>query len=144
MCSSDLTMHLGYGGGALLLLACLAAVFAVWRIGGHVLAEDGTMSVPTEALYWSGILIASTLGTSFGDLIADASGLGFAGSSLLLAALLAGVALLQQFVRQQRALFYWAAIVIVHPVGATAGDYLSKPAGLGFGPFWAKIGRAHV
>lgn len=133
------TLHLGYGGGALLLLACLGAVFAAWRLGGHVLAQDGAVPLPTEALYWCGILVASTLGTSFGDLIADASGLGFAGSSLLLAVLLVAVAVLQQFITRQRELFYWAAIVIVHPVGATAGDYLSKPTGLGLGPFWSSL-----
>lgn len=131
------TLHLGYGGGVLLMAAGLGAVLAAWRLGRHELRADGAVPMPTEALYWTGILAASTLGTAFGDLVANASGLGFAGSTLLLALLLAAVALSQRFVTRQRELVYWAAIVIVHPFGATAGDYLSKPDGLALGPYQA-------
>jgi uncharacterized membrane-anchored protein len=131
------TYDLGYATGALVLLSALAMVLLAWRLGGHRLRDDGSLPASSELLYWTGILVASTLGTAFGDWIADASGLGFAGSSLVLGALLIAVAVLQRVVRGQRELFYWAAIIVVHPIGATAGDFLSKPAGLGLGTFAA-------
>ena len=35
--------------------------------------------------------------------------------------------------------FYWAAIVIIHPIGATIGNYISKPIGLNLGNVWTSV-----
>lgn len=137
------TFELGYAQGSALLLGVLALVFAAWKFSGSRLTETGRLPKSAEVLYWVGILVASTLGTAFGDYIADESGLGFAGSSALLAVLLTLVAGLQRFAPNQKEIFYWAAIVIVHPLGATAGDFLTKDqaeGGLGLGTFVASAG----
>lgn len=128
------SLHLGYLGGVLLLAGLLAAVFGVWRALSPSVAVTGALSRDTEFLYWAAILVSSTLGTAFGDLIANGTRLGFVGGTVLLGALLVGVALLARFTRVSRDLCYWLAIVITHPIGATAGDSLVKEDGLNLGP----------
>lgn len=129
------TLRLGYALDALLLAAVLAAVFALLsRLGrGREGGVFGGFTRATEGLYWFAILTSSTLGTAFGDLIANGTRLGFAGGTLLLAGLLVAIALLARFTRTPKQLCYWLAIVVTHPIGATMGDYLTKPEGFGLG-----------
>lgn len=130
------TFDLGYAAGSAILVGLLALVFLAWKIEGNRLTADGRLSVRAEGLYWVGILVASTLGTAFGDFLADESGIGFAGSAGLLVVLLSVIALLQRGLPNHQELFYWAAVVVVHPLGATAGDYLTKEeGGLNLGTF---------
>ncbi|TAK32423.1 MAG: hypothetical protein EPO40_02565 [Myxococcaceae bacterium] len=129
------TLHLGYALDTGLLAAMLAGVFLLLkrldrRTEGSLFGE---FSRATEALYWLAILTSSTLGTAFGDLIANGTRLGFAGGTVLLAALLVVIAALERFTRTPKQLCYWLAIVVTHPIGATMGDYLTKPEGLGLG-----------
>lgn len=141
------TFALGYASGSALLLGLLALVFGAWKLSGARLTDSGRLPKTAEILYWVGILVASTLGTAFGDFMADESGIGFAGSAGLLAVLLALVAGLQRFAPNQKEIFYWAAIVVVHPLGATAGDFLTKAqakGGLGLGTFIASAGLGLV
>lgn len=141
------TFDLGYASGSALLLGLLALVFGAWKLSGARLTDGGRLPRSAEILYWVGILVASTLGTAFGDYIADESGLGFAGAAALLAVLLTLVAGLQRFAPNQKEIFYWAAIIVVHPLGATAGDFLTKArdeGGLGLGTFIASAGLGLV
>lgn len=135
------TFDLGYASGSAILVGLLALVFLAWRLEGNRLTESGRLSARAEGLYWVGILVASTLGTAFGDFLADESGVGFAGSAALLAVMLAAIALLHRMLPNQQELFYWAAVVVVHPLGATAGDYLTKEeGGLNLGTFLPSLG----
>lgn len=139
------TFALGYASGAAVLLVALALVFGAWKLSGNRLTDSGQLPKNAEILYWVGILVASTLGTAFGDYMADESGIGFAGSAALLAVLLVAVASVQRFAPNQKEIFYWAAIVIVHPLGATAGDFLTKDeGGLALGTFSASAGLGLV
>ena len=135
------TFDLGYAAGSAILVGLLALVFLAWRLEGNRLTENGRLSARAEGLYWVGILVASTLGTAFGDFLADESGVGFDGSAALLAVMLAAIALLHRALPNQQELFYWAAVVVVHTLGATAGDYLTKEeGGLNLGTFLPSLG----
>ena len=97
------------------------------------------LSRTTEFLYWAAILTSSTLGTAFGDFISNGTPLGFAGGTLILAAVLAVIAALALFTNVSRDLCYWLGIIVAHPLGATMGDYFTKDEGFGLGNFLATV-----
>lgn len=133
------TLHLGYGWGSLLVASILAIIFYAWRkLTKHISVQEA-FNVQTEFLYWAAILASSTLGTAFGDYIADATPLGFGGGAALLMSLLVFITLLTLFTKISREICYWLAIIVTHPMGATLGDFLTKPAGLNLGNVKASI-----
>ncbi len=92
-----------------------------------------------EFLYWFAILTSSTFGTTSGDFLSNDTPLGADGGTILLIALLILSILLLRFKQISKDLFYWLAIIIIHPIGATFGNYISKPAGLNFGNIYTSI-----
>lgn len=92
-----------------------------------------------EFLYWFAILTSSTFGTTSGDYLSNDTPLGSAGGTILLIILLIISILLLNYKRISKELFYWLAIVIIHPIGATFGNYISKPEGLNFGNIWTSL-----
>ncbi|MDE1152885.1 MAG: hypothetical protein PW788_10145 [Micavibrio sp.] len=132
----DRTLGLGYAKGSLVLITLLLGVFALWRRVTPSLSVTSISSRKVELLYWTAILFSNTLGTAFGDYLADDSGLGFAGGALLVGALLAVIVGLTYFTSLSRVGLFWAAFVLTRPFGATMGDVLTKTpekGGLGLG-----------
>jgi len=130
------TAGLGYARGALVLVTLLAAAFAVWKFSGLPFDVTRISTFRGELLYWTAILLSNTLGTSLGDFLADSSGLGYAGGALLISGALTGVALAKYATRIPDTPLFWAAFVLTRPLGATVGDFFSKPVakgGLGYG-----------
>ncbi|MCX6171719.1 MAG: hypothetical protein NT048_02640 [Flavobacterium sp.] len=127
------TENQGYTFGTLILIAALAIIFSIWKHNSKSITIESGINRRTEFLYWIAILLSSTLGTALGDLLAHNTPLGFDGGTLLLTALLAIVVLLYFFSKIARELLYWFAIILTHPVGATMGDYLTKPEGFNLG-----------
>lgn len=120
------TLGLGYGLGTLVILAALAVIFLMWRIIAPRDSIETSLSKPAEALYWAAILASSTLGTAFGDFLSNGTRLGFGGGSLVLVGVLAVIAVASRIVPAPMALFYWLAIIVTHPMGATIGDFMTK------------------
>lgn len=135
----DRTLELGYTKGTLLLLALLTGIFVMWRLTARSLAITNIRTVGTELLFWSAILFSSTLGTALGDFLADDSGLGFGGGTLVLALLLVVIGLATLCTQLSRVLLFWCGIVVTHPIGATMGDYLAKPDGCNLGAINASL-----
>ena len=132
----DRTLGLGYTKGSLILIACLLAVLAVWRLSEKTLSVSNIQTTKAEIFYWTAILFSNTLGTALGDFLADDSGLGFLGSAALIAGLIGLVVLATAFTRLNRVMLFWIAFVLTRPFGATFGDLLTKPVvkgGLNFG-----------
>jgi uncharacterized membrane-anchored protein len=77
------------------------------------------------------ILVSNTLGTSMGDFLSDSSGLGYAGSALLIIVMLAVLLGLRQVPTVPNVVLFWIAFVLTRPLGATAGDLLTKPVDKG-------------
>ncbi|TAA25465.1 COG4705 family protein [Pseudoxanthomonas winnipegensis] len=127
----DRTLGLGYLRGALLLVALLGGVLAAWYHSEGHLSVQRIASRRAEGFYWMAILVSNTLGTALGDFLADSSGLGFAASAELIAAVIAATALAYRFTSVSRVLLFWIAFVMTRPFGATFGDLLTKPAAHG-------------
>jgi uncharacterized membrane-anchored protein len=83
-------------------------------------------------------MFSQTLGTALGDWMADSTGLGYNGSALLIAGLLAVLAGLHFYTRASKTALFWAAFILTRPLGATLANTFDKPAakgGLGVSDF---------
>ena len=131
-----------YARGALILVACLIAVFVVWSRTGQTFNVEHITTPRGELLYWTAILFSNTLGTSFGDFLADSSGLGFGGSALVILAIMAAIVAIHYRTRVSKTLLFWLAFVLTRPLGATVGDFFTKPVakgGLNLGTFGSSV-----
>lgn len=124
-------LGLGYPVGAGILISMLVAIFAVWRSTGLTFAITKINTFRGEFLFWGAILVSNTLGTSMGDFLADSSGLGYAGGALLIVALLGVLIALRYVPAVPNVALFWLAFVLTRPLGATAGDFLTKPLSKG-------------
>jgi uncharacterized membrane-anchored protein len=141
------TAGLGYATGALVLITALAAVFWSWKLSGRSFDVTTIHTFGGETLYWTAILFSNTLGTSLGDFLADDSGLGFGGSALVVGTVLVLIAVAMRYSRVSHTLLFWMAFVLTRPLGASAGDFFSKPVaagGLGYGTLGASAVLASV
>jgi len=123
----DRTFGLGYIKSSIVLFIGVIVVLAIWRAVTGRLQFEKITDRRDETFYWLTILISNTLGTALGDFTADDLGLGFDGGALLFSGLIALVAALHFFTRTPKAILFWAAYVLTRPLGATAGDLLTKP-----------------
>lgn len=132
----DRTLRLGYAAGSTILVTILILVLAAWRFSTDSLSVDHISKPRVEAFYWTAILASNTLGTALGDFLADSSGLGYAGSNLIISGAIAAIVLAYFLTSISRTALFWAAFVLTRPFGATMGDLLTKSpdkGGLGFG-----------
>ncbi|WP_084269755.1 hypothetical protein [Patulibacter minatonensis] len=121
----------------------VASVFAVWH------RVEGTLSIHSittrrrEAFYWTAVLATFALGTAAGDMTAMTLKLGYFGSAVLFAALMAVPALLWWRGLLNPIAAFWIAYVITRPLGASFADGFSKSKdgglGLGDGPVSAVL-----
>ncbi|MEW2489225.1 hypothetical protein [Streptomyces sp. NPDC048411] len=150
-------LGLGYPTGAAILISLLIAIFVIWKFTGLTFSIRDIVTFRGEALFWSAILVSNTLGTSMGDFLSDSSGLGYAGGALLVTGLLAVLLALMRVPVVPNVLLFWIAFVLTRPLGATVGDFLTKPVakgGLDLGTagssvallalLFALVARAHV
>ncbi|MGW1728646.1 COG4705 family protein [Streptomyces sp. NPDC002306] len=120
-------LGLGYPAGAAILISVLLAIFLLWKVSGMTFQIREIVSFRAEALFWSAILVSNTLGTSMGDFLSDSSGLGYAGGALLVTGLLLVLLALRKVPAVSNVTLFWIAFVLTRPLGATAGDFLTKP-----------------
>jgi uncharacterized membrane-anchored protein len=133
------TGGIGYTGGAIVLTTGLAIVFVIWWRSGQTLDVENVATFRGELLYWIAILFSNSLGTSSGDFLADSIGLGFRDSALLLSGIMLALLAARYFTRIEGMVLFWIAFVLTRPLGATGGDFLSKPrdhGGLNWGTEW--------
>jgi uncharacterized membrane-anchored protein len=124
-------LGLGYPTGAAILVSLLIAIFVIWKVSGLTFAITDIDTFRGEALFWAAILVSNTLGTSAGDFLSDSSGLGYAGGALPVAGLLGVLLALKYVPTVPNVLLFWLAFVLTRPLGATAGDFLTKPIAKG-------------
>jgi uncharacterized membrane-anchored protein len=130
----DRSLGIGYSGGSLALFALVLATLVIWKktLGS---IDISTVYTPrAELFYWTTIMFSQTLGTALGDWMADMSGLGYNGSALLIAVVLAIIAVLYRFTKVSPVALFWAAFILTRPLGATVANSLDKsPANGGLG-----------
>ena len=133
-------LGLGYPAGAAILSSLLIITFLSWRATGLPFDINRITTFRGEALFWTAILISNTLGTSMGDFLSDSSGLGYLGGAVLITTVLAVLALGTRIRWVPNVLIFWLAFVLTRPLGATVGDFFTKPTekgGLGLGTYGA-------
>lgn len=138
----DRTLGLGYMVGSAILVVALLVVLGLWYWRERSIGVETITTAHAEIFYWLAFLIANTLGTAAGDLLADDLGIGFAQSAALISGALLVIALLHYFTRVSGLLLFWLAFVLTRPFGATFGDLLTKPldhGGLNLGTVGASL-----
>jgi uncharacterized membrane-anchored protein len=129
----SMTMDLGYLVGTAIFLTILIVLVA-WQIAAKRFHPF---------LYWATIIASTTAGTTMADFATRSLGIGYAGgSALLLALVLASLAawhwamgsISVDTVRTPKAeLFYWVTITFSQTLGTALGDWAADDGGLGYG-----------
>ncbi len=136
--SDNLVDHLGFSlATTSIAFACaLAVTFLAWWLSERTLSVHSIRTTKRELFYWGAILFTFALGTSAGDLLAEASGLGYGPAALAFASLIAVTAVAYFVFKINGILAFWIAYILTRPLGASLGDLLSRAAkdgGLGLG-----------
>jgi len=136
--SDNLVDHLGFSlqTTSIAFAIALAVVFVAWWFSERTLSVHSIRTTKRELFYWAAILFTFALGTSAGDLLAEASGLGYAAAALVFAGMIALTAAAYYLLRIDGVLAFWIAYILTRPLGASLGDLLSqaqKDGGLGLG-----------
>ena len=127
----SMSMNLGY----LIGTAIFAVLFLV-----AVMAQIKTETFK-PLLYWATIIATTTVGTTLADFADRSLGIGYAGGSTLLLALLLGsffvwhrtLGSVSMSVSSPKAeLFYWVTIMFSQTLGTALGDWTADTAGLGY------------
>lgn len=128
----SMTLGLGYLAGT----AIFAAVFAV------AVAAQITAKRFQPWLYWATIVATTTVGTTLADFADRSLGIGYAGGSALLLALLLGTLLAWRHtlgtvsvasVSTPRAeAYYWLTILFSQTLGTALGDWTADTMALGY------------
>ena len=133
-------LHVGFGVpypvSSALYGVVLAAVFVGWRKTERTLSIHSVDTPRREAFYWAAVVATFALGTAVGDLTATTFHLGYLGSVLLFAAIIAVPAVGYWRFGWNPIFAFWFAYVITRPLGASFADWLGKPqavGGLGWG-----------
>lgn len=128
---ADRSLGIGYLGGSLLLLACVAGSLAAWHFALRTISVRSVRTPKAELFYWLTITFSQTLGTALGDWAADTGGLGFGGGVLAFAAALLVLVAAYYWTRISHVLLFWFAFILTRPLGATLGDFFDKPVAEG-------------
>jgi uncharacterized membrane-anchored protein len=129
-------LQLGTEWGSLAVLGALAFILLLRFL---IVQKKGKNSLFVTVFYWLAILLSSTFGTTSGDFITNDTPFGALGGSLLLLTLIAILYCAYKFKRLNGFTVYWLALILIHPVGATIGNYISKPIGLNLGNIYTNI-----
>jgi uncharacterized membrane-anchored protein len=129
----SMSMDLGY----LVASAIFAALFLA-AVGAQISARRFR-----PILYWTTIVATTTLGTTLADFADRSLGIGYAGgSAVLLALLLGSLALwyrtlgsvaIDTVSSPSSEMFYWVTIMFSQTLGTALGDWTADSAGFGYG-----------
>ena len=138
MCADVLHVGLGipYVVSTVFYALVLFAVFRTWHRVEGTLSIHSITTERREVFYWAAVLATFALGTAAGDLTAVTFGLGYFGSGLMFAAIIAVPAIGYWRFEMNSILAFWFAYVVTRPLGASFADWLgvsSARGGLGIG-----------
>ncbi len=128
----SMSMNLGYLIGT--------AIFAVIFLVAVIVQMKATRFHPI--IYWSTIIATTTVGTTLADFADRSLGIGYAGGSSLLFALLMGSLAIwygalgsvsvDTVSNPKTEMFYWVTIMFSQTLGTALGDWTADTAGLGY------------
>lgn len=105
------TLRWGTPGVTGVLLACLVAILAVWRVRRGKLGFYPIKGLQDEVFYWIAAVFANSLGSVIGDLVGDHFGLGVLGGVAVNASVLALLVVLRYKTKANKAILFWTAFV---------------------------------
>ncbi len=147
----SMSMNLGY-----LTATAIFAVIFLFAVGAQIAAKRFH-----PFLYWTTIIATTTVGTTLADFADRSLGIGYAGGSSLLFALLIfsiilwyrtlGSVAVDTVSSPRAEMFYWVTIMFSQTLGTALGDWTADTAGLGytggaavFGALLALVAAAYV
>lgn len=129
----SMSMNLGYLVGT--------AIFAVVFVAAVAVQLRAKRFHPS--IYWATIIATTTVGTTMADFADRSLGIGYAGGSALLLALLVvsllawrralGTLAVESVRSPASEMFYWVTILFSQTLGTALGDWTADSAGLGYG-----------
>jgi uncharacterized membrane-anchored protein len=129
-------LGVGLTTSSIIFAVVLAAIFFFWWRSQGTLSVHKIYTTRRELFYWSAILFTFALGTSAGDLVSEAFGLGYGTAALIFAAAIGVTAFAYFVLKIDGVLAFWIAYILTRPLGASMGDLLAQPVkdgGLGLG-----------
>lgn len=114
----------------------LAVIFVWWRRSQGTLSIHSITTRPRELFYWATVLATFALGTAAGDLTATTLHLGYLGSGILFAVIIAIPAIGWWKFKLNAIFAFWFAYVVTRPLGASFADWMAvspERGGLGWG-----------
>jgi uncharacterized membrane-anchored protein len=128
-------LHVGLGvpyiASTIFYAVVLFLVFRTWYRSEGTLSIHSIHTPRREMFYWAAVLATFALGTAAGDLTAVTFGLGFFGSGLMFAAIIAIPALGYFRFGMNSILAFWFAYVVTRPLGASFADWLAVSSARG-------------
>ncbi|MDB5040313.1 MAG: rane protein [Candidatus Eremiobacteraeota bacterium] len=129
-------LGVGLSTSSIIFAVLLAAVFFFWWRSEKTLSVHKIHTTRRELFYWAAILFTFALGTSAGDLVSEAFGLGYGTAAVIFAAAIAVTAFAYFVLKVDGVLAFWIAYILTRPLGASMGDLLAQPVkdgGMGLG-----------
>lgn len=128
-------LHVGFGvpyavssaGFAMVLVL----VFIAWYACEKTLSIHSIVTRRREVFYWATVLTTFALGTAAGDLTATTLNLGYFGSGVLFALLIAIPAVGCWRFHFNAVFAFWFAYIVTRPLGASFADWVAVPASRG-------------
>src|SRR5215468_3999936 len=114
----------------------LAVIFVLWYRSEGTLSIHSIYTRRRELFYWATVLATFALGTAAGDLTAKVVGLGYLGSGVMFAVVIAIPYVGYRWLGLNPVVAFWFAYIVTRPLGASFADWLAWPpsvGGLGFG-----------
>jgi len=122
-------LHVGFGvpyiASTIFYAIVLAAVFRLWDRSEGTLSIHSITTPRRELFYWAAVLATFALGTAAGDFTAVTLGIGYFGSILLFAAVIAVPAFGFFRLGWNPIFSFWFAYVVTRPLGASVADWLA-------------------
>jgi len=125
-------LHVGLGvpyvASTAFYLVALAAVFTTWYLTEGTLSIHSITTPRRELFYWAAVMATFALGTAAGDLTAKVAGLGYLGSGVMFAVVIAIPYVGYRWFGLNPIVGFWFAYILTRPLGASVADWLSMYA----------------
>jgi len=128
-------LHIGFGipyaVSTAVFVVVLAVIFVAWYASEKTLSIHSIVTPRRETFYWATVLATFALGTAAGDLTATTLNLGYLGSGVLFALVIAVPAIGHWRFRLDAVFAFWFAYIMTRPLGASFADWVAVPANRG-------------
>jgi len=122
-------LHIGLGipylASTVFFAVVLTVVFLWWHRSEKTLSIHSIHTRRREAFYWATVLSTFALGTAAGDFTAYTLNLGYLGSAVMFATVIAVPALAYWKFKLNAVVAFWAAYVVTRPLGASLADWMA-------------------